>query len=1223
MKRKYVKKQWIFLLLAICWLTEVKAQSVWDNFRYPTVTVIDEGAGTNNSADAILNAIGFSQAERTAFYNARILSVVKRLYKNPQEVPNFTDLELVFDPNYCGGIAAKSGNPPRIRIQNSTHYLMMVLKQSKEELLAEIGGTLTHEVTHAYSHVPQNAGEYKEGTDFFGFIEGIADYVRLQEKYSTQADITIDTNYKWLKGYNGSAFFINYLNNRYPDFAYKLNQSCTTINPWSFKKATEQIVVGKSIEQLWNEYTTSVSNDRANISTPVANFNTNKTVVKVGEEVSITNTSTNYLESAWFYSGKSCVGFTNSKHFKIAFDTPGVYKITLEAKNYKGGARKEVTITVNDCGDQGNIAKSKPVTVSSTEKSEFNASNAVDGNENTRWSSNFSDNEWLTVDLQNSSDICGVAVSWFSCCSFMMGAKNYEVQTSENGVNWTTAKTIQNNFDNYNFIPVNGTGRYVRIKGIKRSAASFGYSINELKVYGGKSIISLPPSNTNQDLTQPGGAISESNNNSPSYESIANLIDNSSNTKYLTFNAAATVTYNFSKNYVLSGYTLTSANDAPERDPSSWVLEGSNDGTTWVEVDRRSNHRFSNRKEKKEFTFTTSLGFSKVRFKFNNTSGTVFQLAELEIFGKEGSITPPNGNQTDLTQPGGTISESNNNSPSYESIANLIDNSSNTKYLTFNPTTTVTYSFSKSYVLTGYSLTSANDAPERDPSSWVLEGSNNGTTWVEIDRRSNHRFTNRKEKKEFTFTTGSGFTKVRFKFNNTSGSLFQLAELEIFGNEGAGNVKLPIADFTANRRTINQNESVAFTNKSANGTHYLWTFEGGNPSGSTSVNPVVVYANAGIYKVTLKATNSEGSDTEIKNGYITVSGTGGTNCDWGTNFLTPNVIFKDNDGVTTGSRIFHQVIPNPKSYMQQRCLDVAKILYRKSADAPKFRQLTFELKNENFVARKYGDGDVIGIEVSTQHLARIYQNSGNNPQVIKDEIDGILYHEVTHGYNNSPIVGGTYDGSSPFWAYTEGIADAVRIHAGFHQTKKPDVNNSKKWLTGYATTGFFLHYVSQKYDKNFVYKFNKAAKSLGQSWSFDNAFKTILGKGVQEVWNAYAAFINNGGKLDYDGNYPWVLDCSESLRTNTVTESLEKTGNNTPSFKFYPNPIDNEVTIVYPKSKVTTVNIRSLQGIVLFSKAQVNFTQNDNVTLDINLPTGVYLLEIDGVVKKLIVKKFR
>ncbi|WP_328564963.1 hypothetical protein [Streptomyces coelicoflavus] len=31
---------------------------------------------------------------------------------------------------------------------------------------------------------------------------------------------------------------------------------------------------------------------------------------------------------------------------------------------------------------------------------------------------------------------------------------------------------------------------------------------------------------------------------------------------------------------VLDHYTLTSANDAPDRDPRDWVLRGSDDGTT-------------------------------------------------------------------------------------------------------------------------------------------------------------------------------------------------------------------------------------------------------------------------------------------------------------------------------------------------------------------------------------------------------------------------------------------------------------------------------------------------------------------------------------------------------------------------------------------------------------------------------------------------------------------
>lgn len=495
-------RKWI-VLLWLCMLqtttTNAQSNSVWDNFSYPTVTVIDLGAGTNNSATAILNAIGSTEEERIQFYNARILSVVKRLYKTPQEVPNFTDLELVFDPNYCGGIAAKSGNPPRIRIQNSTHYLTMVLNQSSDELLAEIGGTLTHEVTHAYSHVPQNAGDYAEGNDFFGFIEGIADFVRLKEGYSTLADIQIDQNSKWLKGYNGSAFFINYLDENYTDFAYQFNQSCQTINPWSFKKATEQIIPGKTIDQLWTEYVNSIQSKQIAVAAPVANFEVPSVIVNAGEEVLLTNTSENSLESAWFYEGKSCVGFTNSKDFKIVFDKAGEYTVTLEAKNFRGKNYKSVTFVVKPCGNKGNIASGKPVYVSSTERDEFKAEYAVDGDLSTRWSSNFTENEWLTIDLEKESGVCAVEITWFSCCNLIVGAKGFEVQHSQDNLNWVTAATVVNNFDNYSYVPVTVNARYIRIKGTKRTIESLGYSISELKVYGTDETLSTERVKLNQE----------------------------------------------------------------------------------------------------------------------------------------------------------------------------------------------------------------------------------------------------------------------------------------------------------------------------------------------------------------------------------------------------------------------------------------------------------------------------------------------------------------------------------------------------------------------------------------------------------------------------------------------------------------------------------------------------------------------------------------------------
>ncbi|WP_237275472.1 basic secretory protein-like protein [Tenacibaculum ovolyticum] len=1290
MKNKQLTRKLVFLLLAFFELTLVSAQSKWNNFNYPTVTVIDKGAGTNNSANAILNTIGLTESERTRFYNARILSVVKRLYKTPEEVPNFTDLELVFDPNYCGGIAAKSGNPPKIRITNSTHYLTMVLKQSKEELLAEIGGTLTHEVTHAYSHEPKNAGEYAEGNDFFGFIEGIADFVRYKEGYSSLADVTIDANSKWLKGYNGSAFFINYLNDNYIDFAYKLNQSCKTIDPWTFKKATEQIVNGKTIEQLWNDYTTSVSNDREKLPFPVANFNVNKTTVNIGEEVVFTNTSSNNLESSWNYKGKSCVGFTNSNNFKITFDTPGEHKVTLQAKNYRGVKSKEVIVTVKECGDSDNIAIGKTVTASSVEKNEFDLLNVIDNNEGTRWSSNFSDNEWIAVDLESESEVCAVTISWFSCCSIMMGAKDYDIQTSDNGENWKTIKTITDNFDNFNFIPINKTARHIRIKGIKRSLSNFGYSINELKVFGGDGVITLPPGDSSADLTQPRGTISDLNNDSPSNEGVGNLVDNSSDTKYLTFKGNTAVSYNFAKNYVISGYSLTSANDAPERDPKKWVLEGSNDGLNWTAIDTKDNNSFLNRKEKKVFTVSSNLAYESVRFKFTNTSGAIFQLAELELFGKEEVTLPPPGDSlADLTQPRGAISDLNNDSPSNEGVGNLIDNNSDTKYLTFKGNTTVNYNFSKDYVISGYSLTSANDAAERDPASWFLEGSNDGSNWIAIDTKRNNSFSGRKEKKYFTVSGTLGYSKIRFRFKNTSGGIFQLAELEVFGKEGgttppsgdSDDLTEPRGNILDSNNDSPTNEGVANLVDNNTGTKYLtfsasttvnynfvkgyvisgysltsandaaerdpasWVLEGSNDGSNWTAldrrnnnsfsgrkeKKVFTFNNTTSFsRIRFTFNNTSGNIFQLAE--LEVFGEGGGTpppppggCEWGSDFLTPTVDFKNLDSSSLGARIFSQEIPNPVSYMQRRCLEVAQILYRKSSEAPKFRKLTFELRaknpnGESFVAYKWGnDGVDIGIAVSTEHLAKIYRDSGNNAQVIKDEIDGILYHEVTHGYNNSPSGAGEYDDQSEFWAYTEGIADAVRIHAGYHQTRNPDISG-RKWLGGYTTTGFFFHYVSQKIDKNFVYKLNKSAKTINP-WSFDKAFVSITGKSVQTVWNEYASFVNGNGDLDYDGNYPWSLDCSENKATTNkmnVDEFIKVKDN----VRFYPNPIEGEINIIYNKEKVTTVNIRSLQGNVVFSKENVSFSKGQVVNIQINLPSGIYFLEIDGNIEKLIVKKF-
>ena len=83
-----------------------------------------------------------------------------------------------------------------------------------------------------------------------------------------------------------------------------------------------------------------------------------------------------------------------------------------------------------------------------------------------------------------------------------------------------------------------------------------------------------------------------------------------------------------------------------------------------------------------------------------------------------------------------------------------------------------------------------------------------------------------------------------------------------------------VADFNTSNNivTVCQGGTVSFKDYSYNGTvaAYEWSFDGGTPSTSPSVSPVITYATSGFYKVTLKVTNSQGTNTKIVDKMINV-----------------------------------------------------------------------------------------------------------------------------------------------------------------------------------------------------------------------------------------------------------------------------------------------------------------------------------------------------------------
>ncbi len=129
-------------------------------------------------------------------------------------------------------------------------------------------------------------------------------------------------------------------------------------------------------------------------------------------------------------------------------------------------------------GGGTNIAQGKTTTASSVENATFPASNATDGNLGTRWSSAFSDPQWLQVDLGQSYTITHVTLTWEAAY-----ARSYQIQTSPNGTAWTNIFSTTTGDGGTDDLGVTGTGRYIRMNGTAR-ATPYGYSLFEFAVQG-------------------------------------------------------------------------------------------------------------------------------------------------------------------------------------------------------------------------------------------------------------------------------------------------------------------------------------------------------------------------------------------------------------------------------------------------------------------------------------------------------------------------------------------------------------------------------------------------------------------------------------------------------------------------------------------------------------------------------------------------------------------
>ncbi len=183
--------------------------------------------------------------------------------------------------------------------------------------------------------------------------------------------------------------------------------------------------------------------------------------------------------------GKHTVEFAavNARHVRMQGITRatgyGYSLYSMEVFSVKGGSTEtpgEEDITGK------NLAQGKDAYSSSKEGDNVSAKYAVDGNKGTRWSSAFTDDEWMYVDLGKAYDVNKVVLTWEGAYG-----KDYDIQVSNDENNWTTVKAMRNQDGGEDVVEFDTvSARYVRMQGVTRGTG-YGYSLWEMEVYGGKS----------------------------------------------------------------------------------------------------------------------------------------------------------------------------------------------------------------------------------------------------------------------------------------------------------------------------------------------------------------------------------------------------------------------------------------------------------------------------------------------------------------------------------------------------------------------------------------------------------------------------------------------------------------------------------------------------------------------------------------------------------------
>ncbi|MHA6759959.1 beta-N-acetylglucosaminidase domain-containing protein [Streptacidiphilus sp. PAMC 29251] len=173
--------------------------------------------------------------------------------------------------------------------------------------------------------------------------------------------------------------------------------------------------------------------------------------------------------------------------------TPGTYTVPVVFSAAGHTVTQSVQVHVYPRTDGPDLALSATASSSGDETPDFPAAGVSDGSATTRWSSPAKDDAWVQLELAQPTTVGEAVLHWQDAY-----AAQYRIETSADGVHWSTAATVLNGAGGDETVHFDAPDvRYVRMQGVQR-ATRFGYSLFGIELYAvaGSSSVGTPVSVT-------------------------------------------------------------------------------------------------------------------------------------------------------------------------------------------------------------------------------------------------------------------------------------------------------------------------------------------------------------------------------------------------------------------------------------------------------------------------------------------------------------------------------------------------------------------------------------------------------------------------------------------------------------------------------------------------------------------------------------------------------